>query len=165
MTLPIRHCFASCKLSGGDICGRLGVCAEEACGGYSPACFLCHPPYRAMRTVSTAFSGRFGLYSAIPHVLHRSDVPCISGVNSRRAARTPYSVPFSGHVQIAFIYDFCSATEGTRLQGFRFCFRLEYFNCRCAYKPVRAQLDFSFGLDESDVVRRLTPLCTGAHSS
>lgn len=31
-----------------------------------------------------------------------------------------------------------------------------------AYKPVRAQQDFSFGLDESDVVRRLTPLCTGA---
>lgn len=26
-----------------------------------------------------------------------------------------------------------------------------------AYKPVRAQQDFSFGLDESDVVRRLTP--------
>lgn len=28
-----------------------------------------------------------------------------------------------------------------------------------AYKPVRAQQDFSFGLDESDVVRRLTPPC------
>nr|DAR52788.1 MAG TPA: hypothetical protein [Caudoviricetes sp.] len=38
-------------MSGGDICGRLGVCAEEACGGYSPARFLCRPPYRAMRTV------------------------------------------------------------------------------------------------------------------
>ena len=27
----------------------------------------------------------------------------------------------------------------------------------CAYKSVRAQQDFSFGLDEPDVVRRLTP--------
>lgn len=86
-----------------------------------------------MRTVSTAFSGRFGLYSAIPQVLHCSDVPCISGVNSGRAARTPYSVPFSGHMQIALIYNFSSTTEWARLQGFRFCFRLEYFNCRFYY--------------------------------